>query len=263
MLQKFVAAARDFRDGLRLAPVWVGLGLDQTVGRFRRTLLGPFWLSSGLLTLAVALTFVFGGLLGMSWRVAFPLILLGVLGWGLVGLPLGEAPQAFVSSGGVMQVQRTPLSFAIFLHMFRTVVNFGAQLITALVVLALAGLPILPHWTLAPGFLVDVYITFMLSLVIAFPATRFRDLGQAVTMVMGFMYFLTPIFWSVDRMGPMRRRVVELNPLAHELELIRAPLQGRAPTLGDWQFALGTAAVATVAAFVMLAFYRKRVIFWL
>ena len=45
MPSPLMAALKDVADGIRLAPLWWRLGLDQTASRFQRSVLGPFWMA--------------------------------------------------------------------------------------------------------------------------------------------------------------------------------------------------------------------------
>jgi ABC-2 type transport system permease protein/lipopolysaccharide transport system permease protein len=66
-------AIADLVDGLKLAPLWTAVGWDQTVSRFRRTVLGPFWLTANLLAISFSLSVIYGGLMGTDYRVTFAL----------------------------------------------------------------------------------------------------------------------------------------------------------------------------------------------
>ena len=77
------------------------------------------------------------------------------------------------------------------------------------------------------------------------------------------LFFLTPIFWAPDQMQGKRRIVIEFNPLAHLLEVLRQPLLGRAVAPGDWIFSLGFLAVLALTALVLMAMFRRRIVFWL
>src|ERR1700761_7860605 len=112
-------AVRDIIDGFRLTPLWSRLGWEQTIARFRRTVLGPFWLTANLLAISFALAFVFGGLMGTDYRSNFALIIGGILVWNLIGGVLGEASSVFISSAGLMHTMKLLLSFHVLLLMHR------------------------------------------------------------------------------------------------------------------------------------------------
>lgn len=257
------AALNDVVEGARLAPLWLLLGWEQVVARFRRTILGPFWLSANLLAISFVLSFVFGGLLGTDYRANFPNIIGGILVWTLIGGVMAEASGIFISSAGIMQTQRLPLTFHIFLMMQRALINFVAQLLAFWVVLTILRLGSPPTWQLVPGLALLLIDSFLLSLVIAIPSTRFRDINQFTGFFVQVLFFLTPIFWSPSQMGGKRRALLEYNPLAHMLEIVRQPLLGSAVTADHWIGAIAFGLILTILAFVLLVFFRKRIVFWL
>ena len=256
-------AFRDIIDGLRLAPLWSRLAWEQTVSRFRRTILGPFWLTANLLAISFALAFVLGGLQGQDYRTNFPLLIAGVLTWTLIGGVLMDGAGVFISAGPWMQTMKLPLSFHVFLMMTRNLINFLAQLIALWGVLALLRLGSLPTWQLLIGLPVLLVNGALMGMIVAIPSTRFRDINQTVGFVVQVMFFVTPVFWPPQGLHGKRLLVVQWNPFAHLLELVRQPLLGRAPALIHWEWGFGMMAVLGLTVIVMLAAYRKRVVFWL
>jgi ABC-type polysaccharide/polyol phosphate export permease len=256
-------AVRDIIDGFRLAPLWSRLGWEQTIARFRRTVLGPFWLTANLLAISFALAFVFGGLMGTDYRSNFALIIGGILVWNLIGGVLAEASGVFISSAGLMHTMKLPLSFHVLLLMHRAFINFLAQLIAFWVVLALMRLGSLPTWHLLLGLPILLANMALMSIIVAIPSTRFRDINQTVGFTIQILFFLTPIFWAPTQMSGKRALIVQYNPFAHLLELVRGPLLGHAPTLLNWEVGLGMLVVQFLIVVVMLALFRKRVVFWI
>ncbi len=256
-------AVRDIIDGFRLTPLWSRLGWEQTVARFRRTVLGPFWLTANLLAISFALAFVFGSLMGTDYRSNFAMIIGGILVWNLIGGVLGEAAGVFINSAGLMHTMKLPLSFHVLLLMHRAFINFMAQLIAFWVVLALMRLVSLPTWHLLIGLPLVLANMALMSIIVAIPSTRFRDINQTVQFAIQVLFFLTPIFWAPNQMGGKRGLIVQYNPFAHLLELVRGPLLGRAPLLVNWEWGFGLLAVQALIVIVMLTLFRKRVVFWI
>ncbi len=257
------AALKDFVDGAKLAPLWLRVGWEQVIARFRRTVLGPFWLSANLLAISFSLSFVFGGLLGQNFQQNFALIISGILSWSIMGALLGEAAGVFIGSGGLMHTQKLPLTFHVFLMMHRAFINFMAQLIAFWIVLGVLRLGSIPTWELIPGLAITLACGFFMSLIVAIPSTRFRDINQFVQFSVQVLFFVTPIFWVPAQMQGPRRVFLEANPYAHLLELVRQPLLGRAVAMEHWVFSLAFLGVLVVIAFALMALYRRRVVFWL
>ncbi|CAN7313714.1 ABC transporter permease [Caulobacter sp. LjRoot300] len=263
MIAQVKAALSDLQASIKLAPLWGAIGWDQTRSRFQRTLLGPFWLSSGLLGMAFALSFVFGGLLGSDWTKTFEHVIYGVLAWSLMGAAIAEGANAFIVGAPMMMVQKLPLSFHVVLHMYRMVINYFCQFVVAVVLLIALGLFSIPSWTFLPAIVLVTINTFFLSFIVAFPATRFRDVSHMAGLAASVLFFLTPVFWPADKMTGVRRLLVDYNPLAHELELIRQPLMGVAPDPMHWIWSIGICIIGFITTVILLAMFRKRVIFWM
>lgn len=263
MPDALTGALNDMIDGVKLAPLWIRLGWDQTLSRFRRTVLGPFWLSANLLAISISLSLVWGGLMGVDYRTTFAHTISGILVWSVVGGAIGEGAGVFIASAGTMTSQKLPLSFHIFLVMFRILVNFLAQLITMWVVLAVLQLGAVPAWPLLFSLPIVFLTTAMISLIIAFPATRYRDFAQLVGFVLQLLFFVTPIFWVPSPASRHQMLIAKYNPFAHLVGLLRDPLLGVLPRRSDWEWSLSTLILMTALAVVMLALFRKRVVFWL
>lgn len=258
-----VAAGQDFRDGVRLSPLWLRLALEQTRQRYSRSLLGPFWLASTTIANGIAFTIVFGAIFGGSWQENMAFILAGVTAWYLIAGMLNEAPTMFTSGAGMMQIQRTPLTFHAFLHAQKLLINFGHQLPAFWLVLAVTGLWITPHWHLLLALPVVTAACFFLSIPLALVATRYRDVAYMTGFIMQILFVLSPVFWRRAQVGDNMRWLVDFNPFSHLLELMRHPLVGE-PTLAiDWVWSLSVLVLAALLAYVSLALYRRRVIFWL
>jgi ABC-type polysaccharide/polyol phosphate export permease len=263
-MEALKAAFRDIIDGVRLAPLWLTLGWEQTAARFRRTVLGPFWLSANLLSLAFALSFVFGGMFGNgNWRANFALLIAGILSWQITGGYLPDASNTFISAGDLMNTMRLPLTFHIFLMMYKNVINFLAQLIALWVVWIFLRMGSVPDASLLLSLPIVLINSLFLSLIVAMPATRFRDVFQSVAFFSQVMFFMTPVFWPPAQMSGSKAIILTLNPFAHLLELIRQPLLGRTPSLIHWEWGIGLMFVLGGIAITMLTFYRKRIVFWL
>jgi ABC-2 type transport system permease protein len=104
------------------------------------------------------------------------------------------------------------------------------------------------------------------SLVFGIIGTRFRDIAPLLNSVVQLLFFMTPIIWNAQTLaqqGASRwSKIVELNPLLHYLDIVRAPLLGAPQELRHWIVVL----VLTVIGWILAAFamrqYRSRVPYW-
>jgi ABC-type polysaccharide/polyol phosphate export permease len=257
------AAIRDLQEGFLLSPLWWRMGLEQTYNRYRRTLLGPFWIAVATMSTGLSIAFVFGSLLGGNWQEFLPRILGGITAWMLVSGVVAEGAVLFVGAAGMMQVQRLPLSFHALLSTNRTVINFLHQLIAFWALMLILRLFVLPHWSILLAIPLVTITGFLLSIPVAMLSTRYRDIGFLVGTVFTVLFLLTPVFWSRAQLPEDRRWVADVNPFGHLLEIIRQPLVGQMAPWMNWQWSLLTFLVSLVLAVVSLMLFRKRVVFWL
>ena len=259
----FAAAVADISEAVRLAPVWLRLGLEQTYNRYRRTLLGPFWIAGATIGTGLSLAFVFGSLLGGDWRQSLPHILGGLLCWTLVTGIAAEGVNAFLGNAGMMQVQRLPLSFYALLNANRLMINFLHQALAFWALMAAFRLFTVPHWSLIPAIVVVTIAGFFLSISLGMLSTRYRDVGFFLGTFFGALFLLTPVFWTKAQLPAERKWIADFNPFSHLLEIMRQPFLGQAAPLLNWYASLVIVVVCMLLAVISLAMFRKRVIFWL
>jgi ABC-type polysaccharide/polyol phosphate export permease len=256
------AAIEDIVAGARMAPLWLSMGWDQTISRFRRTILGPFWLSANLIVIGFSMAYVFGGLAAGGPHSLLPKLLAGLLAWSLLGGPISESAGVFISAGSMMTSQKMPLSFHVYLLMFRAFINFVAQLLALWLIFLLMRVGSVPAWPILIGLPLILINSFLFSLILAVPSTRFRDVNQLTGFVFQILFFITPVFWDASQLK-RARFILYYNPFAHYLELIREPLLGRVPAMIHYEWTICSIIVLSVVAIALIALYRKRVIFWL
>lgn len=259
----FAAAVGDLSEGVRLAPLWWRLGLEQTYNRYRRTLLGPFWIAAATVSTGLSLAFVFGSLLGGDWRQMIGHILGGVLCWSLASGVSSEGSGAFLAAGGSMQTQRLPLSFHVFLTANRVLINFLHNILAFWVVLAFFRLLTIPHWSLVLAIPLVMVAGVFISIPLGMVAARYRDVSFFLGVMFGALFLLTPVFWRRAQLAEDKRWVVDYNPFAHLLEILRQPFLGQPAPMLNWYASIGITIAAALLAILCLAMFRKRVIFWL
>jgi ABC-type polysaccharide/polyol phosphate export permease len=260
---RFVAAINDLAAGARLAPLWWRVGIEQTIARYRRTILGPFWLASSTLATAFSLAIVFGSIFHQNLNESFPFIMSGVVAWSITGGMLVEGSAIFLMGSGLMQVQKLPVSFHAYLHIDRMMINFAHQIVAFWAVMLLMRLFPVPHWQLLFSLPLVTAIAVLLGIPIGMIAVRYRDINYLVGFVGQALFMLTPVFWRKSQVSGKMAWIATYNPFAHLLEIIRQPMLGHPAPLNDWIASLAIFAFSAVLALGSLTLYRRRVVFWL
>lgn len=261
--QAIAEAFKDIREGFVLTPLWWRLGLDQTIARYRRTILGPFWLASSTLATGMGLSLVFGSLFGGDWRQNFAYILSGVVCFNMISIMVSEAAQTYITASGTMQTRSLPLSFHALLAGDKQLINFAHQLIGYWAVTLILGQFSIPYWEFLFSLGLVMTIGFFLSFPLGMLAVRYRDVNYFVGFILQALFMLTPVFWKRSQIPAKMQWIADYNPLAHMLEIMRQPLLGHPAPMPDLFAVLATLAATMILALVSLMAFRRRVVFWL
>jgi len=104
-----------------------------------------------------------------------------------------------------------PLLTALVIHLFFIMVMFG-------MFMYYGYMPTL-YWLQIAYYLFATLILLLgLSWITSSVVVFFRDMGQFVTMVLQFGFWLTPIFWSMKTIPEQYHWIIKLNPLVYLIE---------------------------------------------
>jgi ABC-type polysaccharide/polyol phosphate export permease len=255
--------AQEVVAGFYAWPVWCIMGWQDIRQRYRRSVLGPFWITLSMGIFTFVLGIIYSRLFHVELHDYLPYLTVGFIVWGFISATANESCIAFSDVARIIKQIKLPFSvyvlrvvcrnFIIFLH---TIVIF----IPLAIVFKIA--PSLTMLLAIPGlFLVCVNLAW-LTMVIAILSTRYRDIQPIVGTVIQLGMFVTPIMWTVNSLGD-DKIVAELNPVYHLIEVARAPLLGVVPALESWLIAAGLAIVGSFVATALLVRAARRIVFWL
>jgi ABC-type polysaccharide/polyol phosphate export permease len=258
-------AAEDLVRGLSKRELWGRLGWLDVKRRYRRTTIGPFWTSITLAIYTLSVGFVGAALWHQNIYEYLPFLASGMVVWMLVSTIATEACSMFIAGQALFRNIRFDYSVLAYALIWRNLLVFLHNLVVYfLVVLVLK--PSLISFTLLlalPGLALVILNAVWISLFLGLVCLRFRDVPQLVTSVIQISMLVTPLFWPADTLTGMRRILfVDLNPLYHVLDVVRAPMMGRVPDAISYMVMIVMCIGGWWLSYAMFKRFRRRIAYW-
>lgn len=258
------AAAGDIGEGARRWRSWTYLAVETVKNQYRRTVLGPWWLTLQTGALVVGLALLFGTLFRQPLREFIPYVGGGFIGYTLLAGLTAKAAEVFVGNAGTLLSTRQPLSMLVFQAVCVDLLQFAHNLIIVVAFVAFGLVPLTPLLLMiVPGVLVIALNGVALGLWLGPTVARFRDVGPLVSAVLQVMIFFTPVFWRLDDISEAGRgALVAWNPFIYLLSIFRDPLLGNATSVSVWLGVLIVTGVNLLLAVWVFTRSRSRLPYW-
>ena len=258
------AAIDDLVNGLLAWRFWTTIGWYDIKQRYRRTRLGPFWITISMGILTSVLGLIYGSILGVPLGSYLLYLAAGIVTWYFVSSTILEGTTVFIGAEGIIKQSAIPLSFYVYRAVWRNfIVLLHNVVVLAVVFLALRSVSSLNPFTIALGLFLLVTNLLIWTLVLGMLSTRFRDLPPTMTNLMQVMFYITPILYEPDQLPAKLRLIAHYNPLYHVIEVFRRPLLGETSALESYAVATTTLVVGGLAAFALFRRFRGRIAYWL
>ncbi len=254
-LQDFFAAARHHR-------IWWELARVEVKQRYRRSVLGPWWISLSLLIFIVAMGEVYSRLFHEGLSSYIPFFTAGFLMWTFVSSSINESTEVFKINASFIKQVKLPFNLYIFKHLSRQVIFLAHNLLVYLLVMLYFKLN--PGWNILwfiPGFFILLINVYWICLLITLLSTRYRDTAPLINSCIQIAFFITPISWMPKLIGG-HSLIMKLNPFVYFLGATRNPLLGTAPTWHTWEYVIITSVCGLAFTLVVFAFARSKIPFW-
>lgn len=255
-------ALEDVLAGMTLWRLWAALGWTEILQRYRRSILGPFWLTASMAIMVVSLGILYGDLFRQDISKFMPFLCVGLLIWGLLSSILNEAGTLFSANEFFIKQIRLPYTLYVWKFVWSRTIIFGHNFVIYIGLLIYfrfwPGLPVLAAFG---GFLLILVNALLVSTFLGMVSARFRDIPQLVTSLTQVVFFLTPVIWKPDLLGG-HRYVVDWNPVYHFIEIVRAPLLGHWPSATSIIVVVAITFVNLLVTALFFPRFRARIAYW-
>jgi ABC-type polysaccharide/polyol phosphate export permease len=158
-------------------------------------------------------------------------------------------------------VNYTALTCAV---IWRNLIVLAHNFVIFFAVMIYAHLPV--TWNsllIVPGLLLVSINGIWIITLIGLLSSRYRDIQQVTASVLQVAMFVTPIFWSPQQLGSRLASFVDFNVLYHFVDVLRAPLLGRAPSLWTYAMVVGCTVMGWSVTVMVYSRFRRRLAYWL
>lgn len=231
---------------------------------YRRSAIGPFWITASMAVQIGAMGVVFGIIFQAPLYDYLPFLATSIILWSLISGAVVEGCVAFINSEGMIkQLDLSKYVYALQV-LIRTLITSAHNIVVIPLVFLIVWHPI--GWQIiffVPGLMIVVANLGWMIVVLGMISARYRDIPQTVQAAMTIVYFITPIMWQPQAVGPENAHwLLGLNPFYHLLQLIRLPILSQAPTFENWVLGCTFALVGWLIAVVALRKYGKQIAYW-
>lgn len=292
----FARAFGDINEGFHNRELWGHLGWQDIKQRYRRSVIGPFWITISQGTIALGLGLLYSQLFGLHIQTFLPYISTGFIVWTFISGCLSEGMDTFITNEGLIKQLPAPLTVYVLRTVWRQTLMFAHNLIIYAIVVAIFFTSLNGRYSLSgengvcdpatggichpglgwyslsaiPAFVLLAVNAGWVTLLLGIISTRYRDIPQVINSLIQLLFYMTPIVWPIDQLfaGGGRDGVswalpfIHLNPLYHFVQIIRAPLIGQQVSINSWYVVIGFTIVGWGLAILAMRNYRARVSYW-
>lgn len=257
------AGVGDIVASFRRTALWLTLGWYDFTVRYRQTLIGPLWQTLIMAIWVSGLGYLFTQILHRAGHNYIAYLAAGLILWNYISGTLTASTQVFVKNSKLIFSVNIPMYVYVLRQITENVTRLAFQSLVFVAVLFVSDIHIGPRMLLAiPGMAMLLFTSLWLVPLMGMLGARFRDLAFALSSIMRFLFFTTPVFWRASGLGE-RAYLANFNPFAHFLAVVRAPLLGEPAGHLSWIVVFVISVVGAIVTLFAYTRFRQRIVFWL
>lgn len=230
--------------------------------RYKRSVLGPFWITLSTAIGVVGLGFIWSELFRMNRAEFIPMLTVGLVLWQFMSACINESTSVFIRQSNIIRNLNLPIALHPAQLVLRHIINLAHNVPLFFLVALLLGQKFNVHtlWVI-PGLLLVIANLYWISMLFGTLGARFRDLEYLISMIMPLLMFLSPVMYRANAL-PSIGKYMWFNPLASMIEIVRMPLLGEPTPLLTYGVNIGLLIVGGGLTFLLFRAKRDRIAFW-
>ena len=241
MHAEYARAIDDIFAGACHWRMWARLGWQEVRRRYRRTVIGPFWTTLSLGIFVLSLSVVWAKLWNQPVATYLPFVSAGIITWTLVSALITDGCLNFVANEGLIKQLQISFTLLVISTVWRNVIVFFHNIAILAFVFVILRQPPGPALLLVlPGLFLLCLNGAWMGLIFGMACARYRDLQQLVARSCRSQSSSRRYSSCPNSSADGRMYFVELNPLYHLIDIVRAPLLSTVPSATTWLCAVRT-----------------------
>lgn len=248
--------------------IWLTLAWNDIKLRYRRSSLGPLWLTISMAIRIYFMGFLYAHLFKVDINVYFPFLASGIIIWTTISTLLNEATIAFIESENYIRNIKILFSHFAMRIVARNIIILAHNLLAYLPIILFFSVndpnfKVMNLLLFIPNLFIITLCAFLWAFIFAMGGARFRDMTLIIDSIMQVVFFMTPIMWMPSLLPENYQLLVQLNPFYHVMNLIRDPLLGHDVHLISYEVIFSFIAVGFATFYYLLNKNKYKIIFWL
>lgn len=251
----------DIQDGFLDYKIWLRISYYETIQKYRRTIIGPFWMTLTFVVMIGGMGPLYAQLFGKDINAYFVYITIGFITWGFIMNSINESCTSFITSDGYILQQNVNFSVFIYKTIARNFITFLHGFPLFFIVKLLLGSEISISALILPfTFILLLINLFFIGLIVAILSTRYRDIQQLVASTLTILFFISPIIWETRGIDHW---IVDINPMVYFLDLVRSPLNYNQVPFKSIYFSLVFSIFSGFLSVFLIGRYRNKIAYWI
>ena len=256
-------AYKDLSETISNPAMWIMLGWLDLKRQYRRTFLGPVWLTVSTAITLGAFALVWSQIFDRPIKDYLPKVAIGYVIFSLVSQCMVDGSKSLIVSSSVMIETRIPKLSILLRHFCGFVFMFLHHfLVTVVIVITLIPADSIRAGEAAIAISLITLNGFFCQTSLAIVCMRFRDLPLVVTNIMQIMFLVSPVLWVSSDLSGQAAEVLRFNPIAVAIEMVRNPLIGNPSEIFHWFFAILFTCLNFLIATCIFIVLRHRIPYW-
>ncbi len=239
--------------------------LNDIVQRYRRSILGPAWITLSNLIFILSISFIYSSFFNASFFDYLIWVTTGLLPWYLILIQIEDGMSAFTESENIIKSMKinnlifilrvTFRNYLIFFHNITILIALYLFYEKIFISIYLVFIPIL--------LLLYFCVLFPLGGILAIFATRFRDIQSLTKSILQIIFFLSPIIWMPSFVPDSKMFIINYNPVFHFIDLFRGIILNQELNFNSLIIILSFALLFNLIFFFLYRLNYKKIVFWL